>query len=800
MHKSKITLVLFFCFYTIIGLGQIKPNTIEQVLVKKNQYFNIEREIIHLHTNKTTYTTNEEIWFKAYIISNLHHKPFTATKNLYLTLYNELGDKIDHKLYLTEKGVADGAFTLPKDLFSGDYILMASTAHQNNFKEDERFYKKINIQNNSQPNITETPDQPQKYYDIQILPEGGNLLEGTINTCGIKIINQQGAGVQEVNSKLYKQGSKNPVTTVYLNRFGMGKFSFTPLPDENYYVISNIGDTEIITDVPNAQKRGVLLKSSFHPTKPLLIVELITNGNTLPTIRNKEFHILIHQYQKTIGLSASFTGEAKDIKLAAPLENLNYGTNTISLFDEKYNPISERLIFNDIPYKSITSEIVKINSKKDSVHTSFRLKSENNKIDHTSISVSILPTETIANDNSGCIINSIYLQPFVKGYVENSGYYFQNSTKRKKHELDVLLLTQGWSKYDWKSIFNGHNLPPIRHEEGITLKGAINITNTVNGKLLVNSRKNQFTEIISSRQDMPLRIFELENLVFQDSTKVHFALINDKNKVSNANVKASIKSFKPSTYNEKAFTIASTPVQNYFSEINSAEIDPNQKLFKSTEQLETVVVTGKKYANKGLYWLNQDASYVPEDMRLTSNLMNYLNTKHFNVIRVNTSFSTERTFTGLFDAVFGREYRGGFKTYPFIVNGALTHPELANQIRLKDASKIYIRDRAGTSPLILVYWSPNANNRSPVNSFVVTNGFQAPKKFYMPKYQSYDSLFFKQYGILGWVPNIQRNTNDEYEFSFKNALMQEARIFIEGMDQDGNLISEVKVLSIPTIP
>ena len=45
------------------------------------------------------------------------------------------------------------------------------------------------------------------------------------------------------------------------------------------------------------------------------------------------------------------------------------------------------------------------------------------------------------------------LTPYLKGYIEKPSYYFNNTDRKKLIELDLLLLTQGWSKYDWNDIF-----------------------------------------------------------------------------------------------------------------------------------------------------------------------------------------------------------------------------------------------------------------------------------------------------------------------------------------------------------
>jgi len=137
----------------------------------------------------------------------------------------------------------------------------------------------------------------------------------------------------------------------------------------------------------------------------------------------------------------------------------------------------------------------------------------------------------------------------------------------------------------------------------------------------------------------------------------------------------------------------------------------------------------------------------------------------------------------------------GIQSFVFLVNGVKTEPYTASIINLEDVNGIYLYGSA-----IAVSWSPSLEKKKPLDSLIVTDGYQAKKRFYTPKYQSFDSLFFKQYGTVGWTPTLKKNINNEHEFSFKNTLAQEAKIFIEGIDQDGNLISEIKIIQIPNTP
>ena len=68
--------------------------------------------------------------------------------------------------------------------------------------------------------------------------------------------------------------------------------------------------------------------------------------------------------------------------------------------------------------------------------------------------------------------------PFIKG--------FKNINRKKLNELDLLLLTQGWSKYDWNNIFKK---PPINNFE---FENGIDVTVNLNNSLKKNQFSNQF--------------------------------------------------------------------------------------------------------------------------------------------------------------------------------------------------------------------------------------------------------------------------------------------------------------------
>src|SRR5699024_9587788 len=83
------------------------------------------------------------------------------------------------------------------------------------------------------------------------------------------------------------------------------------------------------------------------------------------------------------------------------------------------------------------------------------------------ISLSVLPKTTTSYTPKHNIFSAFYLKPYIKGYLENGGYYFSDfKNHRVQENLDLLLLTQGWSKYDWKNIFKGKPVELYENEVG----------------------------------------------------------------------------------------------------------------------------------------------------------------------------------------------------------------------------------------------------------------------------------------------------------------------------------------------
>ena len=136
LRKGNL-LLLFLIAVPLFSLAQEKKAQDAYV-----EYFELPRESLFLHTNKTTYIAGEDIWFTAYAFDRKSNLSSKATTNIYVGLYDKSGKQIDKKLFLAKDGIASGNMSINSKMISGDYFLKTSTNWMNNFKEDDSYIKK----------------------------------------------------------------------------------------------------------------------------------------------------------------------------------------------------------------------------------------------------------------------------------------------------------------------------------------------------------------------------------------------------------------------------------------------------------------------------------------------------------------------------------------------------------------------------------------------------------------------------------------------------------------------------------
>src|SRR5690606_39150892 len=192
------------------------------------------------------------------------------------------------------------------------------------------------------------------------------------------------------------------------------------------------------------------------------------------------------------------------------------------------------------------------------------------------------------------ILSALLLSTDLKGFIENPGYYFKDD-KVKEHELDQLMLTQGWRNIDWDSI-GLQTKPKFEAEKGIKLAGYTKKLGRKaaepNAKVQLISTKNfmDFLDTTSNEEGY----FDFGYLLFPDSIKFLVSARTPKDK-RNIDIIMDTKSSAPVLANRNA-PLEHNDVNSRFLE----QISQYKQFFAELEQggvmkksiiIEEVVVT-----------------------------------------------------------------------------------------------------------------------------------------------------------------------------------------------------------------
>jgi len=177
MVKSLTFLILlFWSSYSIYSQDSIKfPED------QFARYFELPRPLVHLHLNKSKFSSPDKVWFTAYLFDQTQGIPFEWERTLYCGLYDENGKQIKEFSFLLENGIASGNIPIMQNLTPGIYFVKAYTNWMKNFKESVPFSQRI---------LVGSPSVSKKTKDLDgivITSEAQNLVLNTSNTIGFKI-------------------------------------------------------------------------------------------------------------------------------------------------------------------------------------------------------------------------------------------------------------------------------------------------------------------------------------------------------------------------------------------------------------------------------------------------------------------------------------------------------------------------------------------------------------------------------------------------------------------------------------
>ncbi len=492
------------------------------------------QEKVYLQTDKPFYAPREDIWFKVYLLNASYHLPQKLSTVVYVDLVGPDETIIETLNVKIEEGSGEGDFQLEEDAIEGTYQLRAYTTYMRNYGSDWFFRKPIYVyhfgnnetnqsavgkaskKSKNNPNELET----KPAIDVQFFPEGGDLIENMTSRVAVKSVNSSGQSIQVVGSILDQNGQIAANFRTFTH--GLGLFNFKP--KSGYSYSANIEHYEDLSlSFPEALESGFTLqikqtKDDSIQIKAKASPAMTFEGMSIVGHLRGEIFCVIEGHSSQQGLLAKI-----------PKGELPDGLAHFTLFDFNGRPHCERMIFIENKENQSTTSL---NFQK--AHYSNRekvqLEIHTQKQDGSPVQADCLIAITdrqqvVRSEDEENIRSWFLLNSELKGTIENPGYYFADDDPKRKRVLDLLMMTQGWSRFTWKDIVEDR-FPSINYtvETGFMFSGKLtrydNPNKPVKGKVFCSVLGDNFMMQEFETQENGLFVFG--GYHFEDTTNMLF--------------------------------------------------------------------------------------------------------------------------------------------------------------------------------------------------------------------------------------------------------------------------------------
>ena len=476
--KNKLVLIILtlsclaFTFVDTSGLKILILNRLNEYTTEKYP------EKIYIQTDKPYYTAGENIWFNTYLVNGVTHTKTAKSKIIYVELINEQNEVIADRKLFTESLSVNGDFKLPIDLNEGTYLLRAFTNYMRNQPRDYFFKKEIpvfaiNSDANSKDGEENKTTQTSELPEIGFYPEGGYLVNGINNKVAVKIKDAELSANPVVG--IIEDTEGNKVTDFKTFEFGLGTFFLKPEPAKEYRAVITTNDEIIQYPLPLPLSEGYVMNTSI--TDKDVLINVTTNKKE--GLKN----VLIIGQQR--GLPAFDYTQEKNVStmlVKIPTVDLIEGVLDIVLFNESEKPVAERLVYINKENK-ISVTVKKTNGFstgiRDRVNMDIEIRDDLGKAVPSTFSVSITDADLIEpNINAENIKTYLLLNSDIRGKIKSPNYFFTaGDSKKKSEQLDLIMLTHGWSRFTWQELLQNSVRQEFKPEDGIYISG-----HTINAK------------------------------------------------------------------------------------------------------------------------------------------------------------------------------------------------------------------------------------------------------------------------------------------------------------------------------
>lgn len=439
MNRSLAFLVyLNFILYSVAQTTKDKGQIISDLDLSSKAH---PKETIYLQTSKGIYETEEDLWFKGYILNSQTLEPSLRSKIMYLYLIQKKTGKVAWKeKYEIEGGFVSGHLFLSDTLDAGSYQLEAFTSQSvSNVEGINRNVRQVRILKNIKDDQVQTQDTDSSEIDFRTFPEGGKLVVGYSNKLAFKAVDQNGLPVK-IKGVLFENNVA--IDSFQSVHAGMGAIQLTPSANASYHIeLDHLKEAKKY-EIPRVHQNGYIL-TLLEQDKDFLMFEVRKTDKQVG-----EFYVRTQVRGVAYSLASGKIKNKARVKI--PLTEMPQGIAEVTLYDGNMIPVCERLVYiNDHKKLYIKSTINDHYQTREKVTVELEVKDHKNRPVQAHLGVTIYDKEYHNQLDDKIIQGHFLLSNSVKGRLFNPSYYFDEDHKERLAHLDLVLLTQGWRNFVW---------------------------------------------------------------------------------------------------------------------------------------------------------------------------------------------------------------------------------------------------------------------------------------------------------------------------------------------------------------
>ena len=758
-------------------------------------------EKVYLHLDKQDYGFGDTIWYKAYTVIGEHHQLSALSGVLYVELISPKDSLVTRQIIPLVSGGGWSDIPLAHTLKQGSYWLRAFTNWMRNAGPDYFYSQKIRI-----GGISVEISEKQTALanpDVQFFPEGGELVNGVRSRVAFKALNSEGYGEGIKGTIIDNEG--NVIADFAAQHLGMGVFAFTPQSGKTYKArVNTIGEASFTVDLPKALEKGyTLVVNNSLPDS--IYIKVAVNEKTFNEQKDSLFYIIAQSAGKVYFTTQ---GKLEGMVYSAKVKRSRFpsGIAQFTLFSQNGEPLAERIAFiqnNDTLKLKLVSSNQTFTTRQP-VKIGLDASDSSDKSVSGSFSIAVINESTVGIDvtDESTIVNNLLLTSDLKGYIEQPNYYFMNPNEQTKADLDILMLTQGYRRFDWRQVLNDNETPiAYQPQRSLELRGTLK---TPSGKPLLDGRITLIATKENLLKDTATDIngnFRFTNLNLSDTTGLVLKA-RKSNKSDNVRITINQSDYPPiMTTNHLMTDIdglrspTATLMQKKYTDYQQQQ---KQDFTKNGVQLKQVNIKG----------------YKPPKTPDLSNSSNLNGPGHADQIIMGDQLDGCVTIADCLQGkVFGVSFsldgtpvnNRHFSKMVLIVDGAIMDGNHLSDLNANDIHSIevlrsgsylaiYGSNAPGGALVITMKRGSESNGLTPTISSGLISfpfiGYYKARTFYSPKYAGpkTDKQPADERSTIYWNPNILTDKNGKASFEyFNNDTKGTYRVVVEGIDDNGNL-------------